>query len=102
LLCLHYHLHSFPTRRSSDLEPTTLVSVDVLSTGTTDGDLTIGLYDVSTSTYIASHLEPITAGQYHTIPLNFDVPAAGTYRLVRQDRKSTRLNSSHVKISYAV
>src|SRR5690554_252242 len=70
-------------------EPTTLVSVDVLSTGTTDGDLTIGLYDVSTSTYIASHLEPITAGQYHTIPLNFDVPAAGTYRLVRQAQSVT-------------
>src|SRR5690606_40849497 len=30
--------------------------------------------------------------------------AQGTidYRLARQDRKSTRLNSSHVKISYAV
>src|SRR5690606_5129380 len=36
-------------------EPTTLVSVDVLSTAT-GGDLTIGLYDVSTSTYIASHI----------------------------------------------
>src|SRR5690554_5744334 len=69
-------------------EPTTLVSVDVLSTAT-GGDLTIGLYDVSTSTYIASHIETITGGQYHTIPLNFDVPAAGTYRLVRQAQSTT-------------
>ena len=69
-------------------EPTTLVSVDVLSTAT-GGDLTIGLYDVSTSTYIASHVETITGGQYHTIPLNFDVPAAGTYRLVRQAQSAT-------------
>src|SRR5690554_1911805 len=69
-------------------EPTTLASVDVLSTAN-GGDLTIGLYDVSTSTYIASHVETIIAGQYHTIPLNFDVPAAGTYRLVRQAQSTT-------------
>src|SRR5207302_9339848 len=31
-----------------------------------------------------------------------DVPACGRARAVEGDRKSTRLNSSHVKISYAV
>src|SRR5690606_42001882 len=29
-------------------------------------------------------------------------PAPGPYRILRTDRKSTRLNSSHVKNSYAV
>src|SRR5690606_41653919 len=36
-------------------------------------------------------------------PSAAEVPASGTVDvLVRRDRKSTRLNSSHVKISYAV
>src|SRR5690625_6140981 len=56
----HRALHSFPTRRSSDLY----------------------LFDI--------HL---------TTALVFD---AGVYLAVVGDRKSTRLNSSHVAISYAV
>src|SRR5207302_6368602 len=34
--------------------------------------------------------------------LDFDLTMDGEDRRERQDRKSTRLNSSHVKISYAV
>src|SRR5699024_11987766 len=72
------HLHSFPTRRSSDLARravdglATVVGVDDLLTRDVgdEGDL----------------VEPGLVG---------DVERLG-------DRKSTRLNSSHVSISYAV
>src|SRR6266498_1078658 len=33
---------------------------------------------------------------------HLNVPKSGVFRLVKTDRKSTRLNSSHVRISYAV
>src|SRR5436309_4039747 len=56
------HLHSFPTRRSSDL--------------------------VGAHRRIAQH--------------DADAVVRERKDLARQDRKSTRLNSSHVKISYAV
>src|SRR5699024_12636815 len=61
--CYHPDLHSFPTRRSSDL-PAPLIVID-MGTATT-----------------MSVIDP--AGNYIG------------------DRKSTRLNSSHVSISYAV
>src|SRR5436309_11988006 len=65
---LHRDLHSFPTRRSSDLiscVTSTIVMPDVASRSST----------LTTS--------PTSSGS-------------------SADRKSTRLNSSHVKISYAV
>src|SRR5207249_11612528 len=58
-------LHSFPTRRSSDLEPVSAV----------------GSGDCFLAGYVAARYEGGTPGR---------------------DRKSTRLNSSHVSISYAV
>src|SRR5436309_7900117 len=60
-------LHSFPTRRSSDLSPATLRNV---------------MADLEEAGYLAQ-------------------PHASAGR-VPTDRKSTRLNSSHVKNSYAV
>src|SRR5690606_41058938 len=43
------------------------------------------------------------AGQPLSLSLRVDTPQAGyAYGGPRLDRKSTRLNSSHVKISYAV
>src|SRR5690554_5095251 len=72
-------------------EPTTLVSVDVLSTAN-GGDLSIALYDSNNlvvGNHIAYHTKAITAGAYHTIPLNFEIPAAGTYRLVRAAQSVT-------------
>src|SRR5690606_39574950 len=94
---LHVHLHSFPTRRSSDLDvahawaaspkrgslgkthiPFKVISngqeVEVLGT-----KFNISAYKENKQTYTT-----LTEGR------------------VRVDRKSTRLNSSHVKISYAV
>src|SRR5690606_41912137 len=73
----HRDLHSFPTRRSSDL-----------------------VFGVVFSTRVESALPGL-------LPPGVDA-AADTSQLlqspeqIRLDRKSTRLNSSHVKISYAV
>src|SRR5699024_12751725 len=62
------HLHSFPTRRSSDLPPAPE----------------------------KPELKPVFAP-----PLE-EVDWAATLLECQEDRKSTRLNSSHVSISYAV
>src|SRR5438874_13537902 len=67
----HRDLHSFPTRRSSDL---------------------CGQADAST--HIKS---PPTDHRHQSASPTF---TAGSHP--REDRKSTRLNSSHVEISYAV
>src|SRR5436309_10749167 len=77
------NLHSFPTRRSSDLPPS----------------------HARVNTAHAARNEPATVGtatQWARRPMRSprrmltSAPASG------RDRKSTRLNSSHVKISYAV
>src|SRR5437870_10049742 len=70
----HRDLHSFPTRRSSDL----------VGKGRRCG---------RDSTHFAGH--PLSRGRHR----NAAQPGTGA---VRRDRKSTRLNSSHVAISYAV
>src|SRR5690606_41464905 len=63
----HRDLHSFPTRRSSDL-------------GSMNG----------------------STQQQPKYPDNNPKTLAGSKKVPARDRKSTRLNSSHVKISYAV
>src|SRR5690606_41122566 len=77
-------LPSFPTRRSSDLGPAAMVPVP-----RTAGTVILAV-DVSNS-----------MGADDVAPTRL----AGAQRAARafvEDRKSTRLNSSHVKISYAV
>src|SRR5699024_12740474 len=69
----HHYLHSFPTRRSSDLSPS---------------DHPVCAADPG---------EPAVPAQRRQGRVAPDPP---TY--VASDRKSTRLNSSHVSISYAV
>src|SRR5690606_41663977 len=49
----------------------------------------------SPSTARSAPHRPLTGAPAHPFP-------AASAALLRQDRKSTRLNSSHVKISYAV
>src|SRR5690606_41969778 len=73
---VHRDLHSFPTRRSSDLEVTEHL----------DFNEPVGLLLVAI---------------LHFLPDEAAYPAVAKLR-DRLDRKSTRLNSSHVKISYAV
>src|SRR5699024_12866731 len=65
----HRDLHSFPTRRSSDLGNSRTSGEEAKKEGG-------NIFDIRTPTAISI--------------------------LVKKDRKSTRLNSSHVSISYAV
>src|SRR5437899_8612564 len=75
----HRALHSFPTRRSSDLHET--CSGRAISGG--------------------SELGPAIARSRRTGAAPFRTVPGSAARL-RTDRKSTRLNSSHLGISYAV
>src|SRR5690606_41982957 len=81
----HLALHSFPTRRSSDLVPAYRLALAVLVRR--DVDL-VGLLEGGLE---AAH--DLALARRHDV----DGLEAGL-----EDRKSTRLNSSHVKISYAV
>src|SRR5207302_9227000 len=79
----HRDLHSFPTRRSSDLLPTRArgpATAEGLSIRNPPRDARCGRWGMDGS---GSATEGDSAGG-------------------SEDRKSTRLNSSHVKISYAV
>src|SRR5690606_41674254 len=92
----HRDLHSFPTRRSSDLK----IDGEAFDGGTgNDYDLKLG-----SNTFIPGFESGIVghkAGEAFDVEVEFpkDYHAAN---LKGKDRKSTRLNSSHVKISYAV
>src|SRR5690606_41642110 len=81
----HRALHSFPTRRSSDLLENPRLSAALAAAVAT-------LPNVERLPAVAGAPMP-TAG-------HFRVPISDGE--LRTDRKSTRLNSSHVKISYAV
>src|SRR5690606_42013042 len=79
----HRDLHSFPTRRSSDLWSRTRMGASV-----------------SPCAVSACSVISVTCLSVAGMP-SFRFNAATGCRVPR-DRKSTRLNSSHVKISYAV
>src|SRR5690349_24128959 len=84
--CYRHHrdLHSFPTRRSSDLENNRLATTCGSAHGSycpASSTSTLFFYDV------AADVSWIGAAALGAVDL---------------DRKSTRLNSSHVEISYAV
>src|SRR5690606_39278292 len=88
-LCSDHHLdlHSFPTRRSSDLEKIARSCEHAHPQGCAEHQ-----GDVSRHILVA----PGGAEQHRAKRSDQYDPAE------EQDRKSTRLNSSHVKISYAV
>src|SRR5204863_9584960 len=86
----HLYLHSFPTRRSSDL-----IGAPAISYG---GNLTflqlVFGYLIGRVLIVLLLLPGYFRGEFFT-----------AYALIEKrfgDRKSTRLNSSHVEISYAV
>src|SRR5690606_41428981 len=90
----HRDLHSFPTRRSSDLTQLVVPGVQV--------PLVVSSSFFSGMTLALSPPHPLSA-------VKSVVKANGNNILFfiflysnSPDRKSTRLNSSHVKISYAV
>src|SRR5207302_8654179 len=80
----HPDLHSFPTRRSSDL---TFRNVP------TPGGLEPAATKLNAVSAVNVTSKPSFTPMATPLPL-YSQPA--------RDRKSTRLNSSHVKISYAV
>src|SRR5438045_5420115 len=77
-------LHSFPTRRSSDLT-TILGWFQPRAANATDSSSAILLLVI-----------------LHVFPTADVRDPAGMFSVPAQDRKSTRLNSSHLGISYAV
>src|SRR5690606_41311952 len=86
----HRDPHSFPTRRSSDLLGRDLWSEQQFFKWFAKINTTEHLHvvlDADALWFLAEHPEVLKADSYAT---------------PHPDRKSTRLNSSHVKISYAV
>src|SRR5690606_42065307 len=88
---VHRDLHSFPTRRSSDLED----RLGARGDGAVEGRRVLG---VGPHHVPAEALERIV----ELVDRAAIQLAGGDELVARLDRKSTRLNSSHVKISYAV
>src|SRR5688572_32686910 len=82
-------LHSFPTRRSSDLDTTGA------TTGSGDASSTGGMSTADATSDGSTSIDPGASGDDST---DSGSSTGGT----TGDRKSTRLNSSHSQISYAV
>src|SRR5690606_41550953 len=93
------HLSSFPTRRSSDLLrlPVDSESPFWLTRKRERWEKLRSTRRVKVPTRAIVSIEP--AGEAEMVCISVDAP---DQLYVAQDRKSTRLNSSHVKISYAV
>src|SRR5690606_41490705 len=95
-------LHSFPTRRSSDLaELVNWAAEEDIAVVLANGfDPLMRLNSVSPANFHGAYMATqhlIDAG--HRRILHYTFRHRPTIR--QRDRKSTRLNSSHVKISYA-
>src|SRR5699024_12856351 len=97
----HPHLHSFPTRRSSDLnkEADERERVESENLALTDAQKFVGRISglMNPLTYIV-----VNGGIIALIYAGALRVQAGDLTRGEVDRKSTRLNSSHVSISYAV
>src|SRR5690606_41408804 len=95
-------LDSFPTRRSSDLvrRIQALAPVAVCQYG--DTTIVIGAGDAPTQV-LAGNQTALPVAHIAIGVIGFVPPHMGLagHLVPPQDRKSTRLNSSHVKISYA-
>src|SRR5206468_8366514 len=96
----HRDLHSFPTRRSSDLTTFrgNLIQGNFIGTKA-DGVSALGNrgYGIDLLDGASNSVGGTTAGAGNTIAFNTQAAVTGG-----EDRKSTRLNSSHDQISYAV
>src|SRR5205085_6567061 len=97
----HRYLHSFPTRRSSDLEvlPAQVAIVDAQGT--------IVWVNQAWSEFTSKHEEESSAfqvgGEFLAAAQSLtSTEGTSESQLLGGDRKSTRLNSSHSQISYAV
>src|SRR5688572_27622436 len=93
------HLHPFPTRRSSDLwGAITPIGPTARHTGFY---LRAGRGNFVESPFVDSAGESVVLGAVSLLPKELVGPGR-LAALARSDRKSTRLNSSHSQISYAV
>src|SRR5690606_41537411 len=92
-------LSSFPTRRSSDLRMLMIGAGQL-----TEYLATMALFSGFSVTVCDPREEYRGAWQVPGVTLTSEMPddVVRGFRADRRDRKSTRLNSSHVKISYAV
>src|SRR5207249_7208087 len=88
----HPDPHSFPTRRSSDLVKQAKHSMDKAVEAVKREFSTVRTGKATTSL-----LDLVRVDAYGS-----EMPQASTRTRSSRDRKSTRLNSSHVSISYAV
>src|SRR5205814_8683175 len=91
-------LHSFPTRRSSDLD---LFEADIGEATV----VTLFLFETLNRRLLPKllrELEPGTRIVAHRYGFGGDWLPDKTVQAGARDRKSTRLNSSHLGISYAV
>src|SRR5690606_42038138 len=95
---LHRHLPSFPTRRSSDLA----AKDDVVATATVQRIGTAAAGDVVGPAIAPQEVAAARSGQRVRALERQEEQASQIVIVDVLDRKSTRLNSSHVKISYAV
>src|SRR5699024_11359862 len=97
-LFVHRYLHSIPTRRSSDLrkakENEKFITLDEVERKLSEEDLVIA--DQEKPMCIAG----VFGGAYSGVTEG--TTAIFLESAYFEDRKSTRLNSSHVSISYAV
>src|SRR5690606_41648078 len=92
----HRRLPSFPPRRSSDLSQHLMALKEIgLIQGEIEGPAIC--YCIDAKTVAAFRMAEGGDG----LRVNA-VADGGSFDLALEDRKSTRLNSSHVKISYAV
>src|SRR5690606_41027227 len=98
----HPDLHSFPTRRSSDLGAGQ-ISLDHAQHVRFANDSLTSIHGTSAMKddegRDGAYSEGLREGR-RLVDVDLDDFGAGSDLL--RDRKSTRLNSSHVKISYAV
>src|SRR5690606_41981685 len=89
----HRELHSFPTRRSSDLAET---GADGVEAAAWDSVTVTAVDATASSVTVGTDADPALSGCAARVDGAAQPLRAGS------DRKSTRLNSSHVKSSYAV
>src|SRR5688572_32538946 len=92
--CHHRDLPSFPTRRSSDLQINRLPPLQ-------DQNVQISAADLGQVTWSDLSLA-VDAHLIWTTPIRLLTYIGAGTALHALDRKSTRLNSSHSQISYAV
>src|SRR5690606_42029238 len=93
--------HSFPTRRSSDLNDLCVAAAQAVG----GGIVAIDVLEDPERGLLVNEVNYTMEFRNSIAPTGVDIPGRMVefcLRVANEDRKSTRLNSSHVKISYAV